>query len=232
MALLLKMNPKDIHEDLANFPDNEQSFVYEHLKYYCSKFYPLPAITVGCKKNEFFVIRGHKYLRIAQELNHEHILCVLPDEYQSPLFRTGNDAAMRSFQPKPHEGELDLKQNGIEIMDFKDFDPGFQSDEIDTFDHVYYFEKPLSESQKIEFRKLIQSFFFVLKYAQNLGAAFEWISPIEFGAEDKRAEFKVKVKNPSGKWTHLYRAITMKFSEDVAKIHTFCGRLFNATPQD
>jgi hypothetical protein len=212
MPLLLKINPKDIHEDLANFPDNEHSFVYEHLKYYCSKFYPLPAITVGLKKNRFFVSRGHKYLHIGKELSHEHILCVLPDEYQSTL---------------------DLNPSvKVEIVNFKDFDPHFQSDRIDIFDHVYYFENTLSESQKFEFRKLIESFFCVLKYAKHLGTAFKGISPIEFGAEDKCAEFKVKLTNPSGEWTHLYRSVTMKFSEDVAKIHTFCGRLFSSTPQE
>lgn len=208
MPLLMRINPKDIHEDLINFPDNEQSVVYEHLKYYCSKFYPLPAITVGYKQKKFFVIRGHKYLRIARELNHEHIICVLPDEYQK---------------------SLDLKQDDkIELLDFKDFDPNVHSDAIDTFDHVYYFEKPLNESQRAEFRKLIRSFFLVLKYAKNLAASFEWISPIKFGEEDRRAEFRVKLKNPEGEWIHLYRAITMKFSENVAKIHTFQGRLFHA----
>jgi len=229
MPLLLRITPNEIHEENANFPDNESSFVYEHLKYYCSKFYPLPAITVGYENNRFFVIRGHKYLRIAVELNHEHILCVLPDEYQPLLFGEGNDAAKRPGQPNLSTVGLYLKQNKIEILDPKDFDTDSRSDAIDIFDHVYYFEKPLSESQKIEFRELIQSFFFVLKYAQNLASGFEWVSPIEFDAEERRAEFKIKLKNPEGEWAHLYRGITMKFSENVAKIHTFCGRFFNAT---
>lgn len=77
---------EDVSLDEAE-ADNESTLVYQHLKRYCEKFTPLPAITVKVKNGKLVVTRGHKYLKIARDLGRGRIRAVLLGETAEGLRR-------------------------------------------------------------------------------------------------------------------------------------------------
>ena len=62
---------------IDRYPDRDERYVFEHLKYACSlpSSFPLPAVVVDIVDGRCVVTTGHKYLRIARELGRSHIRC-------------------------------------------------------------------------------------------------------------------------------------------------------------
>src|SRR5438094_9620869 len=72
-----------IHED-QRYPDCDNHHIYEHLKYFCSKCFPLPAIDVSLVDEKLVVTRGHKYLRAARELGYPWLGAVYRSHMRDP----------------------------------------------------------------------------------------------------------------------------------------------------
>jgi hypothetical protein len=56
---------------------SDSRVIYEHLKYYCSKFKPLPAIAVQLDGDRLRIVDRHAYASIARDLGVERIRAVL-----------------------------------------------------------------------------------------------------------------------------------------------------------
>src|SRR5947209_17616963 len=95
---VIEVSPPDIILDRAGL-ERDDGFIYEHLKRYCSKFVPLPAITVGLRDRQLVTLRGHKYLSIARELRHEKIRAVLQGTSFDELRKLGVSGLL-SIVPK------------------------------------------------------------------------------------------------------------------------------------
>src|SRR5579863_3024205 len=84
----IELSPSEVILDHSGV-GRDDGFVYEHLKRYCSKFTPLPAITVKLSGGKLIAVRGHKYLSIAVELRRERIRAVLQGATFEDLRRQG-----------------------------------------------------------------------------------------------------------------------------------------------
>src|SRR5438445_1368096 len=79
-AVVVECDPKMLRVDEGIYPDVENSYIYDHLKYYCSKFSPLPAATIALRDGLPLVVQGHKYVKIAAELGRKTIRAILTGE--------------------------------------------------------------------------------------------------------------------------------------------------------
>jgi hypothetical protein len=75
----------DIDPNKISFANNEiedlaaQHFIYEHLRYFCSKFSLIPSITVKIEPNSILAISRSIYLQIAKDLNRSTIRAVIDE---------------------------------------------------------------------------------------------------------------------------------------------------------
>src|SRR3954469_5616607 len=84
----IEVSPADILIDRSAV-ERDDGFEYEHLKRYCSKFTPLPAVTVRLGEGRLIAVRGQKYLSIARELGRDRIRAVLQDTTFDELQKQG-----------------------------------------------------------------------------------------------------------------------------------------------
>jgi hypothetical protein len=194
-----------VRED-PGFPDRDDRHYFEHLRYFCSKFFPLPAIDVILADRKFIVTRGHKYFRAASDLGYPWLRAVYQSEtrYPQALLRQLPDG----IRITPHE-VLERESATTVARDF----------------HVYFFQGSLTEAEKYQFRSEIAGFF--ERLATPLIATKEkrlFSCAFPFGGQC--AEFKALI--PIGDSTRLtdYLRTCQRFSRDVRRIVSFQGARF------
>ena len=75
---LVELKPEGIIIDELKFPNKEQDvYIYDHLRYYCSKLNTLPAISIKIIDDVIFASSRSQYLAIAKELNRDRIQAVI-----------------------------------------------------------------------------------------------------------------------------------------------------------
>lgn len=122
------------------YPDRQASFIFEHLLEYCSKFDPLPAISIAVEGDGLFVTRGHKYLDCAVALARPTIRAVLP---------TGSDEVRKALLSRPDVKVLDWE--AIKSREATDVRPrGW---------HVLFLQQMLSATQKLHLENEIREQF-------------------------------------------------------------------------
>jgi hypothetical protein len=128
----IEVSPPDVILDRSEV-ERDDGFIYEHLKRYCSKFTPLPAITVKLSGGKLLAVRGHKYLSIALELHQERIRAVLQGTTFEDLRRQGVPGVL-SVVPQTR---LESEQNtaviaGWHVFFFKSTPSQEMADRIDA----------------------------------------------------------------------------------------------------
>lgn len=189
-------------------PDLDRSYVYEHLKHYCSKFRPLPAVTISQASIPPVIVEGHKYYRIAQELGHDSIRTVMADRHVH--------RRLNKFLSSP----------GIRIIDRAEIDKELWDTRVLDAWHIYFFESPLNDRAKEEFKKQLTGYFELLKSPLLDSRSGARVSEINFPFNDYCAEFKAITPVGDESWYRDYLGTTIDFSKRVAAITSYQGYRF------
>jgi hypothetical protein len=202
----IEVSPADVRLDRSEV-ERDDGFVYSHLKRYCSKFTPLPAITVKVNEGRLVAVRGHKYLSIARELGHDRIRAVL----QGTTFKELRKQGVRGLVSLISNNLLDEEQRtdvvtGWHIFFFKSKPPPEIAAEIEA-----RFKRFLSESLQSALREGVQ----VL-----IESHFDLSGPC------LEIRFPTPVINQA--WASSYHAFISSVSNDVLPIESYQGRRFTS----
>jgi hypothetical protein len=208
--LLVELNPNEISVDESLFPDQQKdSFIYEHLRHYCSKFYPLPTITVRVCAEAVFVIRGHQYLAIARELGQERIRAVV-DQSSSKQY-------VHSFLDKPSVVQLNweiARQEGYDTF-------------VEFVWYVFFFERPLNQEEREIFEEQIVEFFRTIKLPEWAEVPENRIIDLSYPYSGYCAEFQAYVPIEDERWYSQSKAVVVNFHLKHIPILSFQGRKFH-----
>jgi hypothetical protein len=206
-SFLIEIPISLIHAE-PDYPDHDDRQIYEHLMYFCSKFFPLPAIDVRLVGERLVVIRGHKYLWAAQQLSYPWLRAVYKSDKPDP------QAMLEELPPgiriTPREV---LEQENATIL-ARDY-------------HVFFFDAPLTPEEQELFLSNIAGFFERLEtplIPQSEKRLFRWSFP--FDGHCGEFEALIPVGDPS--WLNAYLETCRKFSREVKRIVSFQGACFSA----
>jgi hypothetical protein len=207
---LIELPPKRVRFDEARFPDRDDSWVFEHLRHYLSLLDLLPAISVHVDEEGPLVTRGHKYLRIAQELDRRTIRAQI-----EPSSEAGAVAKL-------------LSQPDVEELDWEAIDAGEQATPVVDQWHVFFFERPLSSDEKARFDREIAGFFTSLDHLSSAAGEDVSIPRVEHDDQTRRAQFVARVHVGDESWYARYLAAVRRFSSEAARVVSFQGTRFGA----
>jgi hypothetical protein len=207
--LLVEVNPEEISIDESLFPDEmKDSFVYEHLKYCCSKNSLLPSISIIVSAAKAFVIRGHQYLFIAKELKYPRIRAII--DKASP------EKLVREFLQKPKVVKLDWET--------------VRKEEPDTMIgyswFIFFFERTLTTAEKNSFEEQIVDFFRQLKLPAFVEIVDERVKNLNYPHAGHCAEFQAFVPIADERWYRSLRSVMIKFHSECIPVFSFQGRKF------
>lgn len=206
-SILINARVDDIVID-PQFPDQDGTLIYEHLKYYLTRpsIFPLPAVRVILLNGRLTVFDGHKYLQIARETRAEYIRA---------FFSSANASREDLLNAIP-EGASLVPATEMEEELAIPVIPGCQ---------VFFFEDPLDEAQQIQFRVRIAGFFENSKHR-----AFQAIESrgmqVSFPFAGRCAELRGNLPMDDQSWMQPFLSALVRFDREVAKIASFQGRKF------
>ena len=207
--LLVELNPDEVSVDESLFPDKQKnSFIYEHLRHYCSKFYHLPTITVKVCAEAVFVVRGHQYLSIARELGHQRIRAII--DKSSP------EKDVQKFLQKPSVVQLDWEAARNEGSDTL----------VEYVWFVFFFEKALNREDRKIFEEQIVEFFKHIKLPDWAEVPEKRITNLSYPYSGRCAEFQAYVPIEDERWYPSSRAVVVDFHLKYVPIASFQGRRF------
>lgn len=207
---LISIDPFAVSLDQEHHPDRDESHIYDHLKYYCSKLYSLPAITVRLDGDLPVVVRGHKYLGIARDLGHASIRAIV---------ERGSDAgALNALLKKP----------GVVRLDPDEIDHQARSHPVIDAWHVFFFERPLNEDARRAFENDIIGFFERLESPLLSQSTTARIKHIAYSQAGFCGEFKAFTPVADERWPGAFFLACALFSVEHANIVSYQGRRFSA----
>lgn len=208
--LLVELNPNEISVDETLFPDQQKDeFIYEHLRHYCSKFYPLPTIEVRVYTKSVFVVRGHLYLAIARDFKHQRIRAVIDKN-------SSNDCVMQFLQ-NPSVSQLDW-QSVIQQE---------QDNELVSYIWlVFFFSYPLTQETKKKFEAQIVQFFKQIQLPTWAEVPGNRIKDLNYPYSGYCAEFQAYIPVEDERWYASSRAVLVDFHLECVPILSFQGRKF------
>ena len=205
--ILVEIDPGEILVDRSRFqPDLvEPAVIYEHLLYCCSKFSSLPAISVEIEKDAAFVIRRHWYLSIAKDLKAPRIRAIIEN---------GTDFdAVQKFLRRPSVTQIDWEEEK-------------KRDAESTVEYrwlIFFFERPLTESERHSFDLQIVDFYRSLKMPSWFKIENERIIDLSYPRDGLCAEFQALAPFGDERWYAASRAALEKFHREVAPVISFQG---------
>ncbi|BBD70416.1 hypothetical protein NIES4072_67820 [Nostoc commune NIES-4072] len=207
--ILIEVNPDDISINEDIFPNTEKNgFIFEHLRYYCSKFYSLPTITIKVCAEGVFVVHGHQYLLIAKELKHQHIRAIVDN--------SSSDKYVQSFLKKPFVVQLDWEVARIE-----------GNDELVEYTwYVFFFKKQLNQEEKKLFEEHIVEFFKQIQLPGWAKIPDNRIINLTYYFSNYCAEFQAYVPTEDERWYAESIKVLVKFHLNCVPIASFQGRKF------
>ncbi len=194
-----------IQED-QRYPNRDTRHIYDHLRYFCSKVFPLPAIDVVLDNGKLIVIRGHQYARAARELGY-------------PWLR----AAYKSQVTNP-QAVLDELPLGVKVIP-QELLAQESETAVSRDHHVYFFDGALTLGEKDRFLSDIAGFFEGLEtplIGKSEKRLLKWDFP--FGGHCGEFEALIPVGDPT--WVEAYLDTCRKFSRQVRRIVSFQGARF------
>ncbi|MBO0862864.1 MAG: hypothetical protein J2P21_31075 [Chloracidobacterium sp.] len=200
----IEVSPRDVILDCSEV-ERDDGLVYEHLKCYCSKFTPHPAITVKLPAGRLLAVRGHKYLSIALELRHERIRAVIHDTTFEALRRQGVPGAPSVV---PHT-QLECEQNTEVIASW----------------HVFFFKsipsRDIADQIDARFRDFLNQ-----SLPDALGRSHRVVIDSDFDFTGPCFEIKFPTPVANHAWARLYHAFISSVSKEMLPIASYQGRRF------
>lgn len=180
----------------------ETPYVFDHLKYYCSKFMPLPAVIARLKDGKAEVLGAGVYLDIAKALGHKTIRV---------SFREKSEAKEIKDFLRDCNGNL-LCLSNIEA----------EETEQDCFFgwHIFFFERVPSSKEKQGFVDTVVTAFSTLGEKYGIGPR---VSEVLFLDDQKSAEFQANIPTKSERWYLDVREAIHEYSEGCVKIVSYQG---------
>lgn len=200
----IEVSPPDVILDRSEV-ERDDGFIYEHLKRYCSKFTPLPAITVKLSGGKLLAVRGHKYLWIALELHQERIRAVLQGTTFEDLRRQGVPGVL-SVVPQTR---LESEQNTAVIAGW----------------HVFFFKSTPSQEMADRIDARFRGFL-NQSLPDALGSSHQVVIDSHFDFSGPCFEIKFPTPVANQAWANLYHAFISSVSNEVLPIATYQGRRF------
>jgi hypothetical protein len=206
-ALVLECDPKMLQIDECVYPDLDASYVYDHLKYYCSKFSPLPAVTIALRDASPLIVRGHKFASIASELGRKSIRAIITADIDTD--------EVRRF----------LGTDGVNTLDWEMLRKEEEETNVLNAVHVFFFDASLSGRQKCIFEERIAGFFHKLT-SVLIGDKPRTISKVIYSHNERCAEFTATTPAGDPSWFGEFHACCLDYSREVAHIASYQGRRF------
>jgi hypothetical protein len=210
---LVEVDPTAVRTDESRFPDKDDRLVYEHLRHYCSRFFPLPAIMVTLSGGEPIVTKGHKYLRIARELDHRTIRAVVARD-------CGVEDVSRF-----------LARRGVRTLDWEAAEDADNAKLCVWAWQVFYFETPLDASIRERFtRDVIDTLTRLqaerlasLQRACLIDPPTDIVDSVHFSERGDFVEFRALVVVGDESWYGTYIGAYSAFSQSHARIVSYQG---------
>jgi hypothetical protein len=182
-------------------PDSDTSCVLEHLTYYCSKFEPLPAVTISVDQGDGLVTRGHKYLQAARALGRPSMRAVIK--------AASSERAVNEFLSRP--GVRSLGPQAASSFEATDARP--------LSWHVIYFRHALEAEEVWALERSLAS-----SFEESQSGAFK----VTYDPGQWRAEFQARTPVGDQDWANAYLAVLLDFHHRCAPIATWQGRKFSS----
>jgi hypothetical protein len=185
-----------------------EGFIYSHLRYYCSKFAPLPAITIRFENSEAKLVDGAEYLQISRDLERPTVRAVVIGDYA--------EETLKRF----------LSKWGGRVLDWEEIDRAERAEPLVSAWHVFFFERPLRSEEQAEFVRRIAGFFGRLaeKRGDDPSRA---MSQVSFNNDQASAEFRAITPVVDESWYSHHLEICRRFSANIVKIVSYQGRRFS-----
>lgn len=204
--VIADIDPNKIFFAKDEIPDLAvQNFIYEHLRYFCSKFFPIPSIMVRIDHNSIIAISRSIYLQIAKDLDLPTIRAVINE-------LSDKDAI-----------DLLAKKKEITLLDYRKLRDTEHI--VSQSWHVFFFERDLRQDEKYEFKDLVFEHF----KSQNYLMESLKDSPItffDFSHSDQCAEFRGFTPAENRDWTNSFRQKLYNFHLERVRITSYQGRRF------
>lgn len=204
--LLVELDPKDVLTDEILFINKQkEQFIYEHLRHYCSKFYPLPTISVRVYKNSVIVTHGHLYLAIAKELGHQRIRAII--DINSPY------CFIQKLLNRPSVIKLDwniVRQEDNELVSYCWL--------------VFFFKRSLNQKEKKVFEEQVVRFFEQIPLPEFVDESNDKIQVLSYPNFGYCAEIKAYLPWEDERWYSTSRAVLLNFHFNCVPIVSFQGR--------
>lgn len=199
--MLLVQIPVDVTALDARYPDRDDSLIESHLVRYCSKFDPLPAVTIRIEGPSAIVTRGHKYLAVAKRLKRTRVRAVIA----SPEY----DPDVKKF----------LARDDVEQLNWDKIKTTEASELTPRGWHVFFFERQLSSDERCVFDALIVRLF--ADFAQDS------VIDVQHDESEPAAEVFARTPVESEQWARDCRTALAEFGRTHVRIVSYQGRRFS-----
>lgn len=193
--LVVGVDPRIITTDLDRFPERDDSYVFEHLAYYCRHLETLPAIRIVVGSEGAIVTARHKYLRIARLLGLRFLRAVIDR-------RASNPDDLSAFLSRPD----------VHLLDWNTLDVEERATVVARQWQVFFFSRKLSESEKEDFSRLVDVFFDNLNQSRSptvdQGKA---VTDLTYDDARKSVEFQARLPIGDETWFAQYRELIADF---------------------
>jgi len=196
--LLLQVPVVAVSIDEARSPDRDHTQILEHLVRYCSKFDPLPAITIAIEGRTSRVLRGHKYVLAARALG-------------KPIIR-----AVVTGTPTSGEVASFVASTGAKILDWEAIKAAEERETVTKAWHIFFFERSLSSEEKAAFDTVVASLF-------SDGAV-----RVTYDDEGPLAEFEAMTPVADAAWAARHLDAFAGYSRERVPIVSYQGRRFGS----
>jgi hypothetical protein len=178
--------------------DDHDGFVHEHLRRYCSKFRPLPAIAVTPAGDRLRVVAGQRYAVIARELGEARIRAVMTGDTFEAARRRGVRGVVALVPADVLERELQAMPASW---------------------HVFFFAAGLDPWALAQVEA---------RFAEFVTRSLPDVSTLASGYDAAGPCFEIQFPTPvtDYEWAARYRAFIVSLNDGVAKIATYQGRRF------
>jgi hypothetical protein len=198
-SLVVELPTQMVKVDEDRFSDLDRSLILEHLKYYFSRFEPLPAVTVRLVDQEAFVVAGHKYVAAAVALGRPRLRAIVDPA-------SDGEAVSRL-----------LALDGVQRLDLDALEKEEARNPVPLAWHIVFFGRPLTPEQRTAFSKAM---------GELAGSTRGSPPTVAYDESGTRAELRMPTPVFDHDWaTDLLRALS-DFHEAHTPIVSYQGRAF------
>jgi len=181
-----------------SFPDRDDSYIYDHLSYYCSLCNRISTIVVRVIGGSVVSVRNHKHVKIAAELGFKKVKVILESGTEEELLNACDQLVEVTTEPEIQRFYLKW--------------------------HVLVFEKGLTQVQQGLFKKIVERCFVDEFVARHPGEAGNVHPPkLVFSSKDTRVEFQGMVPMFDHPWGAMLRGSIEEFNRNEVSVLSMNG---------